>query len=152
MEFAILGVLICQLLLTLLTVLMARKLILSLIQNVRSFFEPISEGQKSPLATIGETIIATASDRMAAAIVASAKGWLIGQNSIAVRQEKAAIREGLEAQSPFIGLLQKFSPGIGKIITKNPELAAMALNAFQNKGEKHISNNGGNGSGDFNKI
>jgi len=150
MELAILGVLICQLSLLLISLIVAKRLTSSLLKNVRSFLESPGEDKQSPLADI----LDNAANRLAAAIIAHVKAWLLAQNSIAVRQEKAQLRENLQSNAPpMIGALMKFSPGIGKLITKNPELAQLAINYMQNRGgagsapeEVPARNNGSSGN------
>lgn len=153
MEIAILGVLICQLLLLLISLAVAARLILSLSKSAHSFLESPGEGKQSPLADI----LGIVSDRLGAAIIAHAKAWLLSQNSIAVRQDKAAARQELQASAPpWLGMAMKFSPGIGKIVNKNPELAQLAMAAFQNMGNKGASeeekNNGSSHSQDPFKL
>lgn len=119
----------------------------SVITNVRSFLESPKEGEPSPIAVIGDTL----ASRLGSAIVASLKAWLLAQNSIAVRQDKAAMREAMQQDNPVLGMLAKFSPGIGKLLGKNPELAQIAINALT-RGNKAISSESGNHQGEFNKI
>jgi len=141
-EVAILGVLFCQLLLLSIVLIWAKKRMSLVSRYVRSFLELRGEENKSQFAVILEKWI----DHLAVAITASIKGWLLGQNSIAVRQDKAAARAELQASAPPIAqALMKYSPGIGKIIAKNPELAQMAMNAFAGMGGKK---EGGEGESD----
>jgi hypothetical protein len=130
MEIAILGVLICQLLLLATSLLLAKRLMSSLSRNVRLYFESPDEGKQSPFADTLDNLSA----RLGAAIIASIKGWLMSQNSIAVRQDKAAARQEIQENAPpILGMLMKYQPGIGKLLGKNPELAQLAMQYLNNR-------------------
>lgn len=127
MILAIVGVILCQVLLFSLALILANRLKSSLIKNVRLYFEAPEEGKQSPFADILDLIAA----RFAHAITASIKGSLLNLGSQTARQQNA-IQGELIKQSAPIGiqaLLSQF-PGLRKIITKNPELAEYAMNAF----------------------
>lgn len=147
MELAILGVLICQLLLFVTSLGIATKLMYSLIKSVRSFFEQPEPEKQSPFADTIDNI----TSRLAVALIASIKGWLMSQNSIAVRQDKAAARQEIQDNAPpILGMLMKYQPGIGKILGKNPELAQLAMQYLSNRGkapeEVPANNNGSSGN------
>jgi len=151
------GLLICQLSVLLFVLVAGIKLKSYLLQNVRSFFEQRKDREGNPEQSAFADILDNIGNRLAAAIIASAKGWLMAQNSAAVRQDKAAARQEFQASAPAaLQFLMKFSPGIGKIVQKNPELAQLAMSALGNMGGKSeavISDNGnGHISGDPFKI
>lgn len=141
------GLLICQCLVLLFGLVLGNKLKSYLLRNARSFFEPGRDGEgkatQSPFADILDNI----GNRLAAAIIASVKGWLMAQNSAAVRQEKAETRQQFLANAPpAMGALAAFAPGLMKKAMKHPELAQMAMQFMGNMGgqrkEETASNNG----------
>jgi len=142
------GLLLCQLLLLLSGLMLVKKLKSFLSENVLSFFTPKGKDEQSQFADTLDNI----ASRLAHAIIASAKGWLMAQNSAAVRQENAAARQELMANAPpALGGLMAFAPGLAKKIVKHPELAQLAMQFMGNMGggrerEAQASNNGGNHS------
>lgn len=136
MEIAIFGVLLCHFLLLLISLFVVKKRISSLLRSARSFYESPGEGKQSPLADILDNV----ANRLANALIVHVKAWLLAQNSIAVRQEKAQLRQNIQNSAPpLMGALMKYSPGIGKVMANNPELAQMAINAFAGMGGKKES-------------
>lgn len=136
---AIFGVIICQILLFAFALVLIKRRISSLSEIAHSFLVSAEPGKPSPFADILDNL----ASRLATAIVAQVKGWLLSQNSIAVRQEKALIKEQLREQAPpLINMLMKYAPGVRKIAEKNPEIVQLALNALQQGQEGKSKNNG----------
>jgi len=140
-------ILICQLSLLLLGLVVGNKLRSWVSQNVRSLFEQRKDLEGKPAQSVFADILDDIGNRLARAIIASVKGWLMAQNSAAVRQDKAAAREELMANAPpAMGALAAFAPGLMKKAMKHPELAQMAMQFMGNMGgqrkEEAISNNG----------
>lgn len=130
------GVIICQLLLFLLSLVLIKRQMLSLTRAVLSYFVQQPEEKQSKFADTLDNM----AGRFAAAIVASLKGFLMGENSAALRQEKAAARADLLASNPLMGFAAKYAPGL---IRKNPELAQLALNFFQGQRQEAKAENNG---------
>lgn len=142
-ELAILGVLTCQLLLLLFALVAARKLMLSALKSAHSFLESPEEGKQSAFADILDSI----GNRLGSAVIAHAKAWLMSQNSISVRQQKAAARtEVRESAPPLVSFLMKYAPGVGKIVDQNPELAQAAISAIQGMNQNKEAQNTANGN------
>lgn len=95
--------------------------LLKIRRTVRSFVEPLGEGQPSPLGTA----IATTSDTFAKSIVSNAKTTFMGIQSGQARAEKAIGGELVQAQlasNPLLAGILKSFPALGKGIKSNPEL------------------------------
>lgn len=149
-NFLLFGVIICQLLPLLFALIAIKRLKSSLSRNVLSFFEAKSKTEQSSFADMTDQI----ASRFAAAITASVKGFLMAENSGAVRAEKAAARQQMMEASPLLQGLQAFAPGLIKKFGKNPEMLQMGLNLLQNaavgpREEARASSNGGNHSDPF---
>lgn len=139
MEFAILGVLLCNLLLFAFALIRLKSSISTLKRTLVLYFQPQGENP-SEFAAAVELI----SKILAKNIVDSAKAYLLSLNSAEVRAGKAALRDSLSSQSPLLaGLLQAF-PSLGKKIVKNPEMAQIAMN-FLNRRSGESEEPGSNG-------
>ena len=113
------------------------------------FITPTEEGKPSALAVA----VDSASIFLARALLAQAKGFLMGLQSGQSRSEKsvqADLVEGLASQNPLTALLMSF-PALKKSIRRNPALLDVALSALANKAGAggslvNLSDNKGNGN------
>lgn len=95
------------------------------------FITPQEEGKPSPLALA----VDAGAIFLARALLAQAKGFLMGLQSGQARGEKAVqadLVEGLAGQNPITALLMSF-PALRKTIRRNPALMDVALNTLVNK-------------------
>ena len=139
----LLGVIICQLSALFIALVAYFRLKSSLLKNVRSYIEPKPTGEQSNLADILDLV----STRFASAFTASIKGFLMAENSAAVRQDKAAARQQVMEANPMLAGLAAFAPGLMRKFGKNPEILQMGLSLLQNAGKpKEEAKAGNNGS------
>jgi hypothetical protein len=137
------GVIICQLLPLLIGLAALVRLKSLVLRNVRSFLEPPAEGQPSQAAVILDLV----STRLASAITASIKGFLMGENSVAIKEQRRAALQEVTGSSPILAGLQAFAPGLVRKFGKNPELLQAAMQLFQGAGKPREEANSGNNGG-----
>lgn len=106
--------------------------------DIIDFLTPQSDTVPSALATVMQS----AASMIGSALVASAKGFLMGQKSIEKRQASAEAGEAISA-SPIGGIVNLLPNSVKKSIIKNPQLLDMAMGLFAQKSESSPS--GGNG-------
>jgi len=139
------GVIVCQLLPLLIGLVLLAKLKSSLSRSVHSFVDPPSPERQSPAADILDLV----STRFASAFSASIKGWLMAENSAAVRQDKRDARQQVLGSSPMLAGLAAFAPGLMRKFGKDPAMLQMIGGLIQNatgggsQREAVSSNNGG---------
>lgn len=109
-------------------------------RDITAFLTPIADNQASPLAKTFEAI----SEMIGRAIVASLRGFLLGQKSIETRQASATAGEEMSA-SPLGGLVNMLPISLKKSLIKNPQLLDLAM-GYMSK-DNHRSSGSGGGSG-----
>lgn len=130
---AIIGVIICQILLYVFTLILLKYSISKVKITLTEYFSPGPDQTPSPFALTVDNI----SLILAKHIVNSVKGYLLSLNSAEVRTAKAEARRELqESGPPLVSALLGAFPALGKKIIKNPEIAQLAMSAFQNLGKK----------------
>lgn len=104
-------------------------------REIISFITPSGNNQPSQLAAVSEAL----SEMIGRAIVASLRGFLLGQKSIETRQATAAAGEEMTA-SPIGGLVNMLPVSLKKSLIKNPQLLDLAMGFLSKSG-----GSGGNG-------
>ena len=92
------------------------------IAAIRPYFEAPDDKTPSQFALLTNAI----SQQLASAIVASAKGSLLGMQGVDAKNlahiEADMMKDGLAAQSPMLGMLMEQFPSFGRRLMKNPNL------------------------------
>ena len=94
----------------------------SIYSQIIDFVSPPGDNKPSQLARVAEAL----SEMVGRAVVASLKGFLMGQKSIEVRQGNAEAGEAV-SQSPLGGIVNILPASIKKSLIKNPQLLDLAL-------------------------
>lgn len=98
-------------------------------RTIIDFITPPAPGEPSALAQTASNI----SDMLARALLAQAKGYLMGLQSGSVRAENAeAVDTAISvagASNPLIGAVANI-PGVKKLLKKNPGLLDLAIQQF----------------------
>lgn len=144
MIYAILGGILCNILIFLAALYLVRRSINSTKLSLLKYFSPGENNDSSQFRQAVDLI----SKILAGNIVNSLKAYLLNINSQEVRQGKAAARSELNASSPLIaGLMSQF-PGLAKRI--DPGIASMILATLNtrnsNKANEEVKISGGNGN------
>lgn len=103
--------------------------------EIISFITPHDNNQPSQLAAVSEAL----SEMIGRAIVASLRGFLLGQKSIETRQANAENGAEISA-SPLGGLVNMLPVSLKKSLIKNPQLLDLAMGFMSRSG-----GSGGNG-------
>lgn len=104
-------------------------------REIVDFVTPLSNGQPSQLAVVSEAL----AEMVGRAIVASLRGFLLGQKSIEARQANAEAGEAMTA-SPLGGIVNMLPVSLKKSLIKNPQLLDLAMGYLSKTGA-----GGGNG-------
>jgi hypothetical protein len=115
-----------------------------LYQEFRDFITPRGE-EKSPLGSVIDKVIDDASEKISVKAKTTLMGMLSGQS----RAEDAVQGELITSGNPILGALAQF-PKLRRFITKNPELAQMALSKLSgNHGPAGPQTSGSKWTGNF---
>lgn len=137
------GIILCQLLLFLTSLVIIKRSISRFLHLARLYFEAKPDGKASEFAELTSLL----SKQLASDITASIKMSLLAQSSVAARQEKAATRQGISMSSPILGMLMGKFPGLGKTLADNPELAQLAISKLGSlQGVTHAPEGGQGGN------
>lgn len=104
-------------------------------REIVDFITPPGDKQPSQLAVVSEAL----AEMVGRAIVASLRGFLLGQKSIETRQANAQA-EGELTTSPLGGLVNMLPISLKKSLIKNPQLLDLAMGFMSRSG-----GSGGNG-------
>lgn len=104
-------------------------------REIVDFVTPSGNNQPSQLAVVSEAL----SEMIGRAIVASLRGFLLGQKSIETRQANAAAGEEISA-SPIGSIVNMLPISLKKSLIKNPQLLDIAMGYLSRSG-----GSGGNG-------
>ena len=110
-------------------------------REIVDFITPSGENKTSQLALVSEAL----SEMIGRAIVASLRGFLLGQKSIEVRQENAAAGENISA-SPVGSIINMLPNSLKKSLIKNPQLLDLAMGFLSKGGSAQNRDNGGSHS------
>lgn len=125
------------------------------IATIKLYFEPAGPDQQSQFAQVTEAI----SKQFASSIVSSAKGSLLGMQSVDARNiqrlQSDITMDLAQQQSPMLGMILKQFPSAAKRLQKNPELmpyVAEIMGKFSSPGGPVKDENHDNGQSSFKGV